>query len=170
MVMKANAGGPQFTAGNKAVAKRRTVGRPPKMTTTIAEVCSPEELRALLRKTYERAMAGEVTSLAWILGQMPRLDSGFRLPPGLPKLDSLAGCVLAVTEIGERTRLGELTTDDAERALALVNLLAFARVSILTRSADKLDAELKAALELEQRLERGAPPAWSPGDGSGTLN
>ena len=42
---------PSFPAGNNASAKRTKVGRPKKMTTTIADVCSADELRALIRKT-----------------------------------------------------------------------------------------------------------------------
>ena len=85
-----------FTRGNKETAKRERVGRPKKMTTTIADVCSADELRALIRKTYERAMNAEATSLAWILTQMPRIDSGFKLPKGLPPLTSLKNLVLAM--------------------------------------------------------------------------
>ena len=152
-----------FTRGNKETAKRERVGRPKKMTTTIADVCSADELRALIRKTYERAMNAEATSLAWILTQMPRIDSGFKLPKGLPPLTSLKGCVAAMDAIGELARLGKLTVADAEKSLALINTIAAARVSILARASEKLDAELRAAIEQERRLEQLPVPAWSPG-------
>ena len=154
---------PSFPAGNKASAKRTKVGRPKKMTTTIADVCSADELRALIRKTYERAMNAEATSLAWLLTQMPRLDSGFKLPKGLPPLTSLKGCVAAMDAIGEMARLGKVTVAECEKALAVINALAHARVSLLARASEKLDAELRAAIEQERRLEQAPAPAWSPG-------
>ena len=162
-----------FKASNKAATKRTKVGRPKRMTTSIAEVTTPEELRALLRLTFERAMAGEATSLQWILGQLPKLDSGFRLPAGLPPLNTLVGTVEATGAIGEMARTGAITVADAEKSLALISAIAFARVSILSRAAERLDAELREVVErerqLEQRLERQAAPAWSPGTDD-TLN
>ena len=54
----------RFTAGNTQAQIKRPTGRPRRMLDTIAEVTTPEELRALMRLTFERAMAGEATSLA----------------------------------------------------------------------------------------------------------
>ena len=156
---------PPFTAGNLEAEKRRQRGRPKRMSSTIADVCSEDELKGLLRATYVRAIRGEATALAWFLTQMPRMDHGFKLPKGLPPLTSLKGCVAAMDAIGELARLGKLTVADAEKSLALVNTIAAARVSILARASEKLDAELRAAIEQERRLETQAlpVPAWSPG-------
>lgn len=154
-----------FTPGNAAQAKRDRPGRPKKMTTTIADVCSPKELKDLMRSTYTRAMNGEATSLAWFLTQLPRIDSGFKLPKGVPALTSLKGCVEAMSAVGEMMRLGKITVAECEKSLAVINALAHARVSILARASEKLDAELRAAIEQERRLETQAMPvpAWSPG-------
>lgn len=155
-----------FAPGNKETAKRERAGRPKRMTTTIADVCSAAELKKLLRDTYVRAMNAEPTSLLWLLNQMPKLDSGFKLPKGLPPLTSLRGCVAAIDAIGEMARLGKVTVAECEKALAVINALAHARVSLLARASEKLDAELRAAIEQERRLEQAPAlpvPAWSPG-------
>ena len=55
---------------------------------------------------------------------------------------------------------------DAERALSLINTIASSRMSLLARASEKLDAELRAAIEQERRLEQAPAlpaPAWSPG-------
>lgn len=152
-----------FTPGNKETAKRTKVGRPRKMTATIASVCTQAELKELLRNTYIRAMGGEATSLAWILTQMPRLDSGFKLPAGLPKMNSLKSLVQAMDAVGEMARLGKITVAEAEKSMALINVIASSRMSLLARASEKLDAELRAAIEQENRLNQAAAPAWSPG-------
>lgn len=154
-----------FTRGNKETAKRKRVGRPKRMIATIADVTTPAELRDLMRKTFERAMAGELTSLSWILTQMPKIDSGFKLPKGVPALNSLKGCVDAISTVGEMMREGKITVAECEKSLAVINALAHARVSLLARASERLDAELRAAIEQERRLETQAlpVPAWSPG-------
>ena len=85
----------------------------------------------------------------------------------MPPLTSLKGCVAAMDAIGEMSRLGKITVADAEKSLALVNALAHARVSLLARAAEKLDAELRAAIEQERKLQ-DAVPAWFPVDKDST--
>jgi len=75
--------------------------------------------------------------------------------------------VAAMDAIGEMSRLGKITVADAEKSLALVNALAHARVSLLARAAEKLDAELRAAIEQERKLQ-DAVPAWLPVDKDST--
>lgn len=144
------------------MAKRRG-GRPKKMQATILDVCSEQDLKNLMRATFVRAMRGEGTSLYWFLTQLPRLDQSFKLPKGLPPLTSLKNIVQAIDMIGEMARMAKITVADAERALGMVNTLAMARMGILARASEKLDAELRAAIEQERRLEQAPVPAWSPG-------
>ena len=49
---------------------------------------------------------------------------------------------------------GRITVAEAEKALALVNCLAHARVSILSKASEKLDSELKELLEREDEQRR----------------
>ena len=65
--------------------------------------------------------------------------------------------------VAEMARQGRLTAADAERALSLINTIASSRMSLLARASEKLDAELRAAIEQERRLEQLPVPAWSPG-------
>ena len=159
----------------KHAFRRKSPGRPKKMLATIASVCTQAELMDLMRKTYERAMAGEAASLLWILTQLPKLDSGFRLPPGIPRLTSLKACVDAISVIGEMVSDGVITVGESEKCLAVVNAIAHSRISILAKAAEKLDAELKTVIEHERQIDMQpalpapskAAPVWSPsGNGS----
>ena len=152
----------KLSADDIEMAKRRG-GRPKKMQATILDVCSEQDLKNLMRATFVRAMRGEGTSLYWFLTQLPRLDQSFKLPKGLPPLTSLKNIVQAIDMIGEMARMAKITVADAERALGMVNTLAMARMGILARASEKLDAELRAAIEQERRLEQAPVPAWSPG-------
>lgn len=152
----------KLSADDIEMAKRRG-GRPKKMQATILDVCSEQDLKNLMRATFVRAMRGEGTSLYWFLTQLPRLDQSFKLPKGLPPLTSLKNIVQAIDMIGEMARMAKITVADAERALGMVNTLAMARMGILARASEKLDAELRAAIEQERRLEQLPVPAWSPG-------
>ena len=155
----------KLTADDIEMSKRRA-GRPKKMQATILDVCSEQDLKHLMRATFVRAMRGEGTSLYWFLTQLPRLDQSFKLPKGLPPLTSLKNLVQAMDVVSEMARLGKLTAADAERALSLINTIASSRMSLLARASEKLDAELRAAIEQERRLEQAPAlpvPAWSPG-------
>ncbi len=156
-----------FQPGNQETAKRKRVGRPRKLARTITEVIGSEALEALLLKAYADAERSDGPSRAWFLSQMPKIDCSTKLPKGLPPLTSLKGCVAAMDAIGEMSRLGQLSVADTEKSLALVNALAHARVSLLARAAEKLDAELRAAIEQERKLQ-GTVPAWSPVDQDST--
>jgi hypothetical protein len=163
-----------FKAGHKPVNKRgtrgSTMGRPPRITSSIAEVCSKAELDDLLRTTYERALKGEATSLLWLLSQMPKLDTGFTLPAGLPRLTSIKACVDAVALVGEMASDGKITVFEAEKSLALINAIAHSRISILAKAAEKLDAELRTVLEHDRQIDlqqalpapNRAAPVFSP--------
>src|SRR6478736_2275308 len=142
-----------FQAGNQQTAKRKRVGRPRKLARTITEVIGSEALEALLLKAYADAERSDGPSRAWFLSQMPKIDCSTKLPKGLPPLTSLKGCVAAMDAIGEMSRLGKITVADAEKSLALVNALAHARVSLLARTAEKLDAEFRALIEHERNLQ-----------------
>lgn len=158
---------PKFAPGNTEATKRRRFGRPRKLARTINEVIGPDALEALLVRAYADAERSDGPSRAWFLSQMPKIDCGAKLPKGLPPLSSLKGCVAAMDAIGEMSRLGMITMADAEKSLVLVNALAHARVSLLARAAEKLDAELRVAIEQERKLQ-GAVEVWSPVDKDST--
>jgi len=155
-----------LTAKDIDMAKRKG-GRPRKITSSIMDVCTEQDLKNLMRATYVRAMRGEGTSLYWFLTQMPRMDQSFKLPLGLPEMKTLKGCVAAMDMVGDMARANKLTVAEADKALALINAIAHSKVSLLARAADKLDAELRAAIEQERQLEQRtiAAPAWSPTGG-----
>lgn len=155
----------KFQPGNKIASNPKNTGRPRRLARVITEVVNPAELRALVRKAYEDAVKQDGPSRVWFLSQMKQDDDGARLPTGLPKLDSLKACVEAMSVLGDMARQGKLTVTETEKAVGLLSSLAAARMGLLARASEKLDAELRAAIEQERRLETQAlpVPAWSPG-------
>ena len=81
----------------------------------IAEVLGPEALEGLIETAYADAKRTDGPSRTWFLSQLRQVDSGARLPPGLPKLGSFEGCVEATSVLGEMARLGKITLAEAEK-------------------------------------------------------
>ena len=156
----------KFAAGNRAASNPKNRGRPRKYARAIAEVLGPDALEDLIQTAYADAKRTDGPSRTWFLSQL-QVDSGARLPPGLPKLDTFEGCVEATSVLGEMARLRKITLTEAEKALQLVMTIALARMSLLARAAEHLDAEIRTAIEQERKLQ-GAAPAWSPVDKEST--
>lgn len=152
-----------FARGNKLGAHRKNNngGRPRKLLRTVREVVGDESLEKLLQKTFVDAFQKDGTSRAWVLSQLPKINTE-KLPPGLPRLDSFENYMLALDEIGEHARQGKLTIAAAESASALIERLALARASILAKSAPLLDQTVAAQI-VEEREARKRPPVVDVG-------